>query len=143
MLEKSSSKVSTKSDSPKSSGIAEKIPAEDVVMAESKDSNTKKAETPEAKRNLKPKLSAISVYEYNKRKDVLRKTILRKCRRELQEEFNALTGYFPNRKLHGHQFFKDCLMQFTDSLTGKPEQLDVAFAFGAMLYPQEMSKAVD
>lgn len=82
-------------------------------------------------------------FEYNKRKDVILKTILRKCRRSLQDKFNDLTGYFPKKKVHGSQFLKDCIIQFHDSLDSKPEQLDIVFYLGAMLYPQEMGRGVD
>lgn len=82
-------------------------------------------------------------FEYNKRKDVILKTILRKCRRILQEDFNELTGYFSNRKMQGHQFLKDCIQKFHDSLADKPQSLDLLFYLGAMLYPQEMSRGVD
>lgn len=82
-------------------------------------------------------------FEYNKRKDVILKTILRKCRRSLQDEFNEYTGYFSNRKMQGHQFLKDCIQKFYDSLPEKPESLDLLFYLGAMLYPQEMSRGVD
>lgn len=82
-------------------------------------------------------------FEYNKRKDVILKTILRKCRRTLQDKFNDLTGYFPKKKTHGSQFLKDCIIQFHDSLETKPEQLDLVFYLGAMLYPQEMGRGVD
>ena len=82
-------------------------------------------------------------FEYNKRKDVILKTILRKCRRVLQDDFNALTGYFTNRKMQGHQFLKDCIQKFHDSIPNKPEKLDLLFYLGAILYPQEMSRGVD
>ena len=82
-------------------------------------------------------------FEYNKRKDVIFKTILRKCRRELQDQFNEMTQYFPNRKLQGHQFLKDCMVKFHDSIKDKPEHLDLLFYIGAVLYPQEMSRGVD
>jgi hypothetical protein len=82
-------------------------------------------------------------FEYNKRKDVILKTILRKCRRALQDEFNDLSGYFQNRKMQGHQFLKDSIMKYHDSITGKPQQLDLAFYLAAILYPQEMSRGVD
>lgn len=82
-------------------------------------------------------------FEYNKRKDVILKTILRKCRRTLQDEFNNLTGYFPKRKIHGHQFLKDSILKYHDSFSNKPEQLDLIFYLGAVLYPQEMSRGVD
>lgn len=82
-------------------------------------------------------------FEYNKRKDVILKTILRKCRRILQDDFNELTGYFSNRKMQGHQFLKDCIQKYHDSLTDKPMCLDLLFYLGAILYPQEMSRGVD
>jgi hypothetical protein len=82
-------------------------------------------------------------FEYNKRKDVILKTILRKCRRTLQDKFNDMTGYFPKKKTHGSQFLKDCIMQFHESLEGKPEKLDLVFYLTAILYPQEMSRGVD
>lgn len=82
-------------------------------------------------------------FEYNKRKDVILKTILRKCRRILQDEFNEITGYFSNRKMQGHQFLKDCIQKFHDTIPEKPESLDLLFYIGAMLYPQEMSRGVD
>lgn len=82
-------------------------------------------------------------FEYNKRKDVILKTILRRCRRVLQDDFNDLTGYFPNRKMQGHQFLKDCVMKFYEAIPNKPSQLDLSFYLGAMLYPQEMSRGVD
>ena len=82
-------------------------------------------------------------FEYNKRKDVILKTILRKCRRVLQDEFNQMTGYFSKRKMQGHQFLKDCIQQFHDSIPNKPESLDLLFYLGAILYPQEMSRGVD
>lgn len=82
-------------------------------------------------------------FEYNKRKDVILKTILRKCRRILQDDFNGLTDYFQNRKMQGHQFLKDCVLRFHDSIPNKPEQLDLVFYLGAILYPQEMNRGVD
>lgn len=82
-------------------------------------------------------------FEYNKRKDVILKTILRKCRRILQDDFNDLTGYFANRKMQGHQFLKDCIQKFHDSIPNKPESLDLLFYLGAILYPQEMIRGVD
>lgn len=82
-------------------------------------------------------------FEYNKRKDVILKTILRRCRRIFQDEFNELTGYFDNRKMQGHQFLKDSVMKYFDSIPSKPEQLDLVFYLGAMLYPQEMCRGVD
>ena len=82
-------------------------------------------------------------FEYNKRKDVILKTILRKCRRVLQDDFNKLTDYFSNRKMQGHQFLKDCIVKYHDSIPNKPPQLDLIFYLGAMLYPQKMSRGVD
>lgn len=82
-------------------------------------------------------------FEYNKRKDVILKTILRKCRRVLQDEFNELTQYYQHKKLQGHQFLKDCVTKYFDFLQDKPQQLDLSFYIGAMLYPQEMSRGVD
>lgn len=82
-------------------------------------------------------------FEYNKRKDVILKTILRRCRRIFQDEFNELTGYFDNRKMQGHQFLKDSVMKYYHSIPSKPEQLDLVFYLGAMLYPQEMCRGVD
>lgn len=82
-------------------------------------------------------------FEYNKRKDVILKTILRKCRRVLQDDFNDLTGYFPKRKMQGHQFLKDCVVKFYEAIPNKPSQLNLIFYLGAMLYPQEMSRGVD
>lgn len=82
-------------------------------------------------------------YEYNKRKDVILKTILRKCRRTLQDKFNDMTGYFPSRKLKGPQFLKDCIVEFHKTFCDVPEQLDLVFYLGSMLYPQEMMRGVD
>jgi hypothetical protein len=82
-------------------------------------------------------------FEYNKRKDVILKTILRKCRRVLQDEFNELTGYLTNRKVQGHQFLRDCIQKYHDSIVNRPVNLDFLFYLGAMLYPQEMSRGVD
>jgi hypothetical protein len=82
-------------------------------------------------------------FEYNKRKDVILKTILRKCRRVMQDEFNDMTDYFENRKMQGHQFYKECVMKFFGSIEVKPQQLDLVFYLAAILYPQEMSRGVD
>ena len=89
------------------------------------------------------KIPRKTKFEYNKRKDVILKTILRKCRRVLQEDFNKLTGYFANRKMQGHQFLKDCIQKYHDSLPNKPSHLDLLFYLGAILYPQEMGRGVD
>jgi len=45
--------------------------------------------------------------------------------------------------MQGHQFLKDSIVKFYDSIQNKPEQLDLVFYIGAMLYPQEMSRGVD
>ena len=82
-------------------------------------------------------------FEYNRRKDVILKTILRKCRRELQNGFNDATKYFQNRKTQGPQFLKECLQKYYNTLSQKPEQLDLFFYLGSILYPQEMSRGVD
>lgn len=82
-------------------------------------------------------------FEYNKRKDVILKTILRKCRRVLQDQFNEMTEYFQSRKMQGHQFLKDCVVKFHDSIPNKPEGLDLVFYLCAILYPQEMNRGVD
>ena len=81
-------------------------------------------------------------FEYNKRKDVIFKTILRKCRRSLQDKFNDLTGYFGNKML-GPQFLKDSILAFHNSINSIPSKLDLIFYLGALLYPQEMSRGVD
>lgn len=82
-------------------------------------------------------------FEYNRRKDVILKTILRKWRRVLQNDFNDVTQYFPNRKHKSGQFLKDCVMKYYNHLPNKPEQLDLVFFLGSMLYPQEMIRGVD
>jgi hypothetical protein len=82
-------------------------------------------------------------FEYNKRKDVILKTILRKCRRVLQDEFNELTGYITHRKVQGHQFLKDCIQKYHDSIENKPASLDFLFYLGSVLYPQEMNRGID
>lgn len=124
-----------------------------MVKKEQSDENKPKMEEPKADEDDEPKQEddpdfcykapKKQKFEYNKRKDVILKTILRKCRRVLQDEFNELTGYFANRKMQGHQFLKDCITKFHDSLPNKPEQLDLLFYLGSVLYPQEMSRGVD
>lgn len=112
---------------------------EDEAPKEDDDEEMRQEEDPE----YDYKVPRKHKFEYNKRKDVILKTILRRCRRILQDEFNDLTDYFQNRKLQGHQFLKECVMKYHDSLKDKPEQLDLVFYIGAMLYPQEMSRGVD
>lgn len=112
---------------------------DEEMLKEEDDEDMKQDEDPE----YDYKVPRKHKFEYNKRKDVILKTILRKCRRILQDEFNNLTDYFQNRKLQGHQFLKECVLKYFNFLNDKPEQLDLVFYIGAMLYPQEMSRGVD
>ena len=93
--------------------------------------------------DYKCKETRKSNFEYNRRKDVILKTILRKWRRELQSDFNCVTQYFQNRKHKGGNFLKECVLKYYDSLPNKPVQLDLVFYLGSMLYPQEMIRGVD
>lgn len=47
--------------------------------------------------------------EYKMRKDVVQKTILRKCRRFLQDEFNKLTNYFVDKTNFGTSHLRTCI----------------------------------
>ncbi len=60
----------------------------------------------------KPKRTAA---QYKKRKDVVCKTILRKCRRLLQDKFNGLTGYLDGKKGKDGSWYKECLVKFLET----------------------------
>lgn len=148
-----SDRMSKNSSSPPKTTDCSSTPnsPERAISAVPKNDENSQGENFEIEEDVLPKDDADFFYktprkqkfEYNKRKDVILKTILRKCRRVLQDEFNDLTDYFTNRKMQGHQFYKDCVMKFFGTIEVKPEQLDLVFYLAAILYPQEMSRGVD
>ena len=60
------------------------------------------------------------------------KTLLRKCRRFLQDKFNGLTDYFAKKRTMDFSFMRACVEKLVSEepdLQGKPE-LDLVFYLG-------------
>ena len=75
---------------------------------------------------------------HGKRKDVLLKTMLRKCRKQLQVRMCKLTGFVGSKKVKENDPFVSNLTQFTDFMKGiqtPDSKLDVLFYLGALLFP--------
>lgn len=77
------------------------------------------------------------------RRDVTYKTILRKCRKYYQLEFNETTGYLKRKKKEPCSFYKNCILKFVEESFKFETHLDVSFHLGALLYPQEMIRGIE
>lgn len=83
--------------------------------------------------------------EYKQRKDVVQKTILRKCRRFLQDEFNKITNYYNERTNFGANHLRLCINKFISEIDFFTTRQDLNLEFylgnfhvthiGAILYP--------
>lgn len=79
------------------------------------------------------------------RRDVAYKTILRKCRKFYQVQFNKTTSYLKSKKKEPCSFYKTCIQNYL-AQTFEFEtsaNLDVSFHLGALLYPQEMIRGIE
>lgn len=77
------------------------------------------------------------------RRDVTYKTILRKCRKYYQLEFNETTGYLKRKKKEPCSFYKNCILKYLEESFKFETHLDVSFHLGALLYPQEMIRGIE
>ena len=73
----------------------------------------------------KPRISK----EYKQRKDVVQKTILRKCRRFLQDEFNQVTNYYTQRSNFGAGHLRSCILQYISGIDFFAQRSDLNLEF--------------
>jgi hypothetical protein len=78
-----------------------------------------------------------------KRKDVVLKTALRKCRKFLQQRLVALTGFVCSKKPKTEDPLVPCLEQLRGEMPQAPESLKIDLFMGALLYPQDTKRNVD
>lgn len=77
------------------------------------------------------------------RRDVTYKTILRKCRKYYQTNFNDETGYLKSKKKEPCSFYRACILKFIGSSFKYDTHLNVSFHLGWLLYPQEMTRGIE
>lgn len=80
---------------------------------------------------------------FSRRKDVIIKTLLRKCRRFFQKEFNLKTNYLKLKRKMDASFYRVCLAKYIrNELNFEPTDELIIF-LGALLYQQDLEKAID
>ena len=78
-----------------------------------------------------------------KRRDVILKTLLRKCRKYYQKLFNTHTKFLKNKKKELSCYYKNWIEKFIQDCISIDTTLNISFHMGALLYPQEMIRWVD
>mmetsp|Transcript_20481 Transcript_20481/g.23650 ORF Transcript_20481/g.23650 Transcript_20481/m.23650 type:complete len:207 (-) Transcript_20481:103-723(-) len=78
-----------------------------------------------------------------KRRDVILKTVLRKCRKFYQKKFNSHTKFLKNKKKELSSYYKNCIEQFIAECLPFDTNLNLSFHMGALLYPQEMIRSAE
>jgi hypothetical protein len=80
---------------------------------------------------------------FSRRKDVIIKTLLRKCRKFLTQDFNTATNYAKQKRRLSSSIFADLLGNYLTSVV-KVQATDSLVAFlGALLYQQDMDNNMD
>ena len=78
-----------------------------------------------------------------KRKDVVLKTALRKCRKFLQQRLVSLTGFVCSKKVKENDPLIPALEKLLEEMPQAPHQLKVLFYMAALLYPTDAKRNVD
>ena len=91
----------------------------------------------------KPSKTRIRKKLFSRRKDVIIKTLLRKCRKFLTQDFNTATNYAKQKRRLGNSILADQLKTYLTSVV-KVQASDSLVAFlGALLYQQNMESNLD
>lgn len=88
-------------------------------------------------------LSQKTKQQRRPRRDVTYKTILRKCRKYYQTQFNKTTGYLKQKKKEPCSFYKNWVLKYVKESFNFETHLDVSFHIGSLLYPQEMVRGIE
>ena len=78
-----------------------------------------------------------------KRKDVVLKTALRKCRKYLQQRLVSLTGFVCSKKVKENDPLLPALDKLLEEMPQAPEKLKILFFMAALLYPTDAKRNVD
>ena len=78
-----------------------------------------------------------------KRKDVVLKTALRKCRKFLQQRMVAMTGFVCSKKPKADDPLVPSLAKLRGEMPQAPESMKIDLFMGALLYPQDAKRNVD
>lgn len=78
-----------------------------------------------------------------KRKDVVLKTALRKCRKYLQLRLVALTGFVCSKKLKNNDPLVPALLKLVEEMPEAPQEFKMLFYMAALLYPSDAKRNVD
>lgn len=97
----------------------------------------------EVKEEVLPEPTPSAPKEAKKRKDVVFKTILRKCRKYYQTVFNLKAGFLKSRKSQPCSYYRECIQKFIDQVVTIKCNHDLSFHMGALLYPQEMVRWIE
>lgn len=80
---------------------------------------------------------------FTRRKDVILKTLLRKCRKYIQKDFNSKTNYLKRKRTMDTGFYKACLLNYlAEELQVYPDEKLVIFC-GCLIYQQDLQKEID
>lgn len=111
---------------------------QDIVLSSdlsSKDSETQVAVQDDVAQNGKV---------YSKRKDVVFKTLLRKCRKFLQKSFNSNTKYLQKKRFKAKSFYREKIVEFASEELGIPSPSEIQIqTLATFLYPQDALKGIE
>jgi hypothetical protein len=133
---------STVSEDDSSFSIPNESPGFNEIKSLLTDTETTKT-FEESDSNKKPQSLPFALSK--KRKDVLLKTVLRKCRKFLQQSINQHTGFVCSKKAKSDDPLYECLQKFSsDTKEFEPthQSMDILFYLGALLYPQDTKRNV-
>lgn len=77
-----------------------------------------------------------------KRKDVILKTVLRRCRKFFQSELSSLTGFVCSKKEKVNDPLVPALRQLLNELPPAHANMDLLFFLGCLVYPQDAKRNV-
>lgn len=81
---------------------------------------------------------------FHRRKDVIIKTLLRKCRKYFLKDFNAKTSYLKTAKRkHGSSVYKTLLEEYINKVFNIKRDDDLLMFLGVFLYQQDLEDNLD
>jgi hypothetical protein len=80
---------------------------------------------------------------FSKRKDVIIKTLLRKCRKFFVKDFNTSTDYKKLKRRQGNQVYKDLITTYLTNLLGESVNDSLIAFFGAFVYKADFDANMD
>lgn len=81
---------------------------------------------------------------FSRRKDVIIKTLLRKCRKFFLKDFNSQTNYLKTAKRkYGSSVYKTLIELYLDRVFAGNQSEDLLIFMAAFLYPQDLEDSID